>query len=229
MFAIDDEVAASCYSLNRQLSTLANQSLLSRAVLPPRVRRLTEQETCVMADLIETLALSADKVKRGATYTTRRRFGGGHFNIFDPPAAVRSLLRRNGGLLGFQERIAARRKRAANKEKKEKEDESRRADRQSQLEKGMAVLELPLDYWYGTPNVGCKGSICWLPRGANPSFGNQLHFLAHSYYLDNYAGEKYAEDVENTIEEKRGRFYPEQCAPEDLDDLDEYAEWEVLF
>ena len=76
MFAIDDEVAASCYSLNRQLNALANQSLLSRAVLPPRVRRLTEQETCVMADLIETLALSADKVKRGATYTTRRRFGG---------------------------------------------------------------------------------------------------------------------------------------------------------
>ena len=151
MFAIDDEVAASCYSLNRQLSTLANQSLLSRAVLPPRVRRLTEQETCVMADLIETLALSADKVKNGATYTTRRRFGGGHYNIFDPPAAVRSLLRRNGGLLGFQERIAARRKRAANREKNKPQRDAERAarqaqaaareaDRQSQLEKGFEVI-----------------------------------------------------------------------------------------
>ena len=151
MFAIDDEVAASCYSLNRQLNALANQSLLSRAVLPPRVRRLTEQETCVMADLIETLALSADKVKSGATYTTRRRFGGGHYNIFDPPAAVRSLLRRNGGLLGFQERIAARRKRAANREKNKPQRDAaraarqaqaaaREADRQSQLEKGFEVI-----------------------------------------------------------------------------------------
>ena len=155
MFAIDDEVAASCYSLNRQLNALANQSLLSRAVLPPRVRRLTEQETCVMADLIETLALSADKVKRGATYTTRRRFGGGHYNIFDPPAAVRSLLEQNGGLLGFQERIAARRKRAANKEKRSREDESREGERQSQLEKGFEVTAptLPPPYPHPTPTL----------------------------------------------------------------------------
>ena len=219
MFAIDDDVAARCFSLNRLLHILAKHWLISRNVLPPRVRRLKERDTCVQSDLCEALVLPP-KTVRPKLFHVKRRRGGGHYNIFLASRAVDALVEENGGLLGLRKRIVARRTRAANKVKKRKEDESKRAVIRAQLEKGMAVLELPLGYVYDTPYGG------W---GANPSFGFQLHFFAHSYYLDKYAGSEYHEDVENTIEEKRERFYPDWCAYpyKDLDELDEYAKWEV--
>lgn len=108
VIAIDDEVAVRCYALNRRLHAIADHSLLSRKVLPPRLRRTKEKRTCVMKDLCEALALPPYIVRPKRVARVARR-GGGHYNVFLASLAVDELLEENGGLLGLKNRIAARR------------------------------------------------------------------------------------------------------------------------
>ena len=81
---------------------------------PIRDRILSIGETCLMQDLVSCLRLSPDKVKK-VEYKKKRRWGGGHYNIFDHSAAVK-LFHLNGGWDGVVKRHAkytARGKRGA--------------------------------------------------------------------------------------------------------------------
>ena len=64
---------------------------------------VTLKETSLMGELVSLLRLSSAKVKE-AEYRKKRRWGGGHFNIFDRDAVI-ALFRNRGGFDGLESRL----------------------------------------------------------------------------------------------------------------------------
>ena len=228
MFAIDEDLAVRCYSVNRQLHTIAKESLLGYKVLPQRVRRVKAKRACVMFDLCEALALSADKVRRGARFKKGRGHGGGHYNIFYVPSAVDALLEENGGLLGLQKRIAARRKQEANEAKRrEAEAAARRAEaaarqayNRSRLQKGFAVLGLSLR---------SDSEMCsqFIESGEERhSLLEVMETMAHMKYIHEYTD--YNQFLELRVEEEGecNGFYP-GIWRETAEEVQGYAEFQL--
>ena len=235
LFAIDEDLAVRCYSVNRQLHAIAKESLLGYKVLPLQVRRLKAKRACVMFDLCEALALSADEVRRGARFKKGRGHGGGHYNLFYVPSAVDALLEENGGLLGLQERIAARRKQEANEAKRrEAEAAARRAEaaarqveaaarqayNRSRLQKGFAVIGLSLR----SDSEMCSQFI---------ESGEKTHTLlevmktmAHMKYIHEYTD--YNQFLELRVEEEGecNGFYP-GIWRETAEEVQGYAEFQL--
>jgi|TARA_B100000524_G_scaffold80334_1_gene36759 hypothetical protein len=215
MFAVDDEVAAACFALNRSMHALAERSLLSREVLPPGLRRLlTTKRGFTLAALSSAMQLPRNQMY-DELFASIQGMEGEFEDDYEPVSTafaqrVLAFFTDKGGVESYQKRLIGKRV----------EHEC--------LEKAMAVLQLqsivPRDEY---------GEVYSLPLAAwndQTSLEDKLVYLAHYHYLDECTEGEFEREVLRLAEEERRIYlqvrFSRFCTPE-ISWYD-WAEWHIL-
>lgn len=178
-----------CHSLH----AMARERLLDE--LPPSVAlQIDAKESFLQSDVVEMLLLPAATVKL-YPHTTRRRFGGGEFHIFDV-ATLYEILENEGGARAYHARRDAKRKRDSKKRAREDEHHDRVAAARAKLETGLHAVGLSLR----SDSSLCREYIA--SGGTKPGLEHVLKTMARMHYLHKHTDGEYVNAVDNAVRDR---------------------------